>query len=150
MSLQIDEILYLLYPSQVEQGLIKCKEENDGTGVQIYVWNMPIPQPTNQELLALSPSLENQYLSNQIKDKYSTEMQNFIDKAAKSKGYKDGFACAGYFNSTNLQWKAEAEAFVAWRDAIWEYAHQVLDNSTPESYPTLEQFLANAPVIQWP
>lgn len=86
----------------------------------------------------------------QVKKRYEQEMQYVVDSQAQSKGYKDGFSCAGYFNSTNLQWKAEAETFVAWRDGVYEYAYQVLDSSTPESYPTLEQFLADAPTIVWP
>lgn len=109
-------------------------------------FDINISKPTLAELLAIYPVA---FLEQQ-KQLYTERLQEIVDRVAQDKGYKDGFACAGYFNSTNLQWKAEAEAFVAWRDAVWEYAHQVLDNSTPESYPTLEQFLADAPAIVWP
>lgn len=118
--------------------------ENDYSTLSWF--DQSIPKPSLAELEAIFPVA---FLEQQ-KNLYTMQLQDIVDKAAAAKGYKDGFACAGYFNSTNVQWAAEAQAFIAWRDAVWEYAHTVLDNSTPENYPTLEQFLANAPQITWP
>ncbi len=53
--MNIDEILLLKYPSQCAQGKIKFIEENDGKGIVISLWDMPIPQPSLSEILSFEP-----------------------------------------------------------------------------------------------
>jgi len=82
---------------------------------------------------------------------YSNALQNFINEQARSKNYEDGFACASYANSTNLTWKAEATAFISWRDAAWSYAiniqTQVENGQIPA--PSLADFINNVPALNW-
>jgi hypothetical protein len=53
---------------------------------------------------------------------YSYAIQAGIDARARERGYDSGASLASYAASTNVQWRAEAEAFIAWRDARWSYA----------------------------
>lgn len=92
-----------------------------------------------------------QYASlNQIRE-FSIELQNHIDIIARNKNYDNGFACASYANSTNATWKQEAEDFIAWRDSCWQYAIDVQNDVESGSIetPTLEDFITNAPTLNW-
>ena len=42
-----------------------------------------------------------------------------IEDQARALGYNSAAHLAGYAASTVPQWAAEAQAFVAWRDAVW-------------------------------
>lgn len=83
---------------------------------------------------------------------YEREIQSLLDTAAKARRYADGNAMATYGHSTNESWAAEANAFIAWRDAVWQYAYTQLDavkagDITP---PALDAFLASLPTADWP
>lgn len=88
----------------------------------------------------------------EILEEYKDRMQSHVDLKAQEKNYKNGFTCATYTNSTNAQWKAEADAFIAWRDDVWEYAIGVQTQVEAEEIepPTLEDFINNAPSLIWP
>lgn len=83
---------------------------------------------------------------------YRIAIQAHIDATARQRDYDSGVSCASYVNSTVQQWAAEAAAFVAWRDAVWEYAFaeldKVLNGQRPQ--PTIDEFLQELPVMQWP
>jgi len=66
--------------------------------------------------------------------------------------YSSAQSCVSYINSTKPAWKAEAEAFVAWRDDIWEYAFAELAKvqAGERDEPTIEAFIAELPAITWP
>lgn len=79
-------------------------------------------------------------------------IQAHVDAVAQAHDYNDGNALAGYANSTNPLWAAQSGAFIAWRDAVWEHAHAELDNVTAgvRATPTVADFVAELPVIEWP
>jgi hypothetical protein len=83
---------------------------------------------------------------------YSDAIQHHIDTAARSRGYRDGFALAGYVTSTIQGWAEEAIAFIAWRDAVWSHAYvelaKVQGGWRPQ--PTISELIAELPTIQWP
>ena len=81
-----------------------------------------------------------------------TAIQRHIDGVAASRGYRDGFALAGYATSTVPAWAAEAAAFVAWRDAVWGYAYtQLAAVQTGErEQPTVTELVAELPQMEWP
>lgn len=80
-------------------------------------------------------------------------IQAHVDETARSRNYDSGGSLASYVASTNPQWAAEAEAFVAWRDSVWTYAYGELarvetgERSAPASP---DAFIAELPVIEWP
>lgn len=49
-----------------------------------------------------------------------------VEAQAKAMGYNSAANCAGYRDSTVPAWAAEAQAFIAWRDAVWQAAYDEL------------------------
>jgi hypothetical protein len=82
-------------------------------------------------------------------DDYRLAVQAHIDATAIAKLYDSGTSCASYIASTNATWAAEAEAFVAWRDAVWTQVY-VLWADPPDPVPTPEALVASLPAIVWP
>ncbi|TBZ81433.1 MULTISPECIES: hypothetical protein [Rhizobium] len=85
-------------------------------------------------------------------DDYQHAIQRHVDETAVSRRYNDGDALASYVASTVPGWKAEAEAFVAWRDAVWQYAYAELAKVQAEArdQPSIADFLLELPEIVWP
>lgn len=75
-----------------------------------------------------------------------------IENTAKARQYSSAVACASYATSTIPAWKAEAEAFVAWRDSVWAYVFTELGKvQADERQPPLpEAFIAELPSMEWP
>lgn len=112
------------------------------------VWDsQDIPKPTLQEIESAYPDYQF-YL---FKKQSGKLIQDFIDNKAQEKDYGNGIHCASYINSTNLQWKQEAQAFVAWRDEVWLYAYSelALIQAGDKPVPTIEQFLEGLPELNW-
>lgn len=85
-------------------------------------------------------------------DVYRLEIQAMIDAKASERQYDSGATLASYVNSTIEKWAIEAQAFVAWRDAVWLYALVELDKvqKGEREQPSVEVFLAELPVFEWP
>jgi hypothetical protein len=83
---------------------------------------------------------------------YEDAIQAHVDAAARSKLFRDGVTLASYTASTNAQWAAEAQAFVAWRDQVWAYAYQELVRVQVggRAQPSVAEFSAELPLISWP
>lgn len=83
---------------------------------------------------------------------FAKAIQTHIDATAKAKNYGDGTACASYSNSTNPAWAAEAQAFIAWRDAVWVYVYTQLAavQSNQRTAPTVQGFISELPAMVWP
>ena len=82
-------------------------------------------------------------------DDYKTAVQSHLDATAQSRLYTDGNSLATYTTSTNPQWAAEAQAFVAWRDAVWQQVYAMWA-IPPDPVPTPAEVVAGLPVIEWP
>ncbi len=87
----------------------------------------------------------------QLINDYQQSLQDHIDIKAQEKDYLDGNSCASYANSTISEWSNQAHIFIAWRDACWQYAYVVLNNyrDNVENSPSIDEFIANAPTINW-
>lgn len=84
---------------------------------------------------------------------FQNAIQAHVDAVARSRSYADGKALAGYTVSTVPQWAAEAQAFVAWRDAVWLHAYAELAKVEAGERPvpaSPEDFIAELPAIIWP
>jgi len=83
---------------------------------------------------------------------YQAAIQSLVDSAAVSRRYDDGNSLAGYVASTIPAWAAEAQVFVAWRDAVWAHAYTELDKvmNGQRPQPGVADFLAELPPIVWP
>ncbi len=86
-----------------------------------------------------------------IQAAYTAAVEAHVDATARERNYRDATSCASYVASTNTAWAAEAEAFVAWRDAVWSevlavYA-AVLGGA---DLPALPDLIADLPAMVWP
>lgn len=92
----------------------------------------PAPQPTAED--------------------FANAIQAHIDETAKARGYGDGYGLASYVASKVVSWAAEAQAFVAWRDAVWMYAYNELAKvqGGQRPVPTIGQMISELPTINWP
>lgn len=83
---------------------------------------------------------------------YANSIQQHIDSTAQIRQYSDGISLASYDSSTNPAWAAEAQTFVAWRDAVWVYAFTELEKvkAGTRPQPSIDELLAELPVISWP
>ncbi len=83
---------------------------------------------------------------------YENAIQGLVDTTATEKMFRDGVTLASYVASTNPQWAAEAQAFMAWRDAVWSYSYAELAKvqAGEREQPTPEDFLTELPAIVWP
>ena len=69
-----------------------------------------------------------------------------IDAQARALQYNSAAHLAGYATSTVAEWAAEAQAFVAWRDACWLAALALLAQAEGGGEaPSVEDVLAALP-----
>lgn len=148
--MNIVDVCIIMYPGQVEAMNITFRQPEED--ILIDTWNVDgVPRPTEAELAAMIPSLEAAYQLNQLKAASKYLIQNLLDTTAQTKTYNDALHCVSYGLSTNTQWKAEAETFIAWRDDVYETALQILsDVEGGAPVPTEQEFLAELPAIVWP
>jgi len=82
---------------------------------------------------------------------FRAAVQDHLDAKARERQYDNGHTLASYVTSTNATWAAEAQAFVAWRDAVWTYALAELDRvqGKEREVPTVDAFIAELPSLEW-
>jgi len=83
---------------------------------------------------------------------YRSAIQAHVDATARSRDYDSGVSCTSWVASTNPVWAAEAQAFVAWRDAVWAYAYTELAKveAGQREQPNVAALLAELPAMSWP
>lgn len=83
---------------------------------------------------------------------YVDAIQSMLDAKVAERRYLGIISACSYAASTNATFKAEAEACLAWRDAVWLKAYQVLDQVTAGAIPqpTVAELLAMLPTMTWP
>lgn len=83
---------------------------------------------------------------------YGAAVQAYVEATARARGYHDAATCASYIGSTIAAWQADAEAFVAWRDSVWIYVYAQLELvlTGQRAQPTIEEFVLELPIIEWP
>lgn len=83
---------------------------------------------------------------------YGAAVQTHVDAVAKAREFNDGVTAATYLTSTIPRWKADAEAFVAWRDIVWAYSYGELDKvrNGERPQPTIANFINELPAVSWP
>ena len=88
----------------------------------------------------------------QIQREMVATVQKHLDATAKTRGYDGILSLATYATSTNPTFAAEGQAGVQWRDAVWAYCYQVLDDvqAQTRTIPTPAELIAELPVMVWP
>ena len=84
--------------------------------------------------------------------RYEGAIEELLETTAKEKGYKSADRLFNYTSSSNVQWKAEADTFTQWRDDMFEYCYQMLNQvaTGQRSAPTVDELLDELPEIVWP
>lgn len=85
-------------------------------------------------------------------DDYRAAIEEHVDIVAAERDYSGAVSIATYVSSTNSEWATEAQAFIAWRDAVWAYAFTELAKvmGGQRAQPTVADFIAELPVMEWP
>lgn len=90
-----------------------------------------------------------------IQKKLTDAVQNWMDRRAQERGYDNIASACSYIQSTDAVFQAEAEVCVAWRDRVWRYCYNVLDQvmAGQRTIPTAEDLLAELDAelpLVWP
>lgn len=83
---------------------------------------------------------------------FRAAIQSHVDTVATSRRYDSAVSLASYVASNNPAWAAEAQAFVAWRDAVWVYAYAEIDKvlNGQRDQPGIAEFIGELPAMVWP
>jgi hypothetical protein len=81
-----------------------------------------------------------------LRTQISAAIDAHVEERANTLGYNSAAHCASYVTSTVPSWATEAQAFVAWRDAVWlaAFAHAE-DVEAGEAPATVEAAIAALP-----
>lgn len=72
------------------------------------------------------------------------QITRWLDSVVQAKGYDNIVSCASYANSTDPTFKADAQAAIAWRDAVYRRGYEILAD-IPDGVTTPEQVMALLP-----
>ncbi len=102
------------------------------------------------ELVALSPLEQQEALAVRVMQ-YDKALTAHLDKVAAERRYDNRITCslrAGYPGP----YQAEGIAFAAWMDTCLYSAYELLQRiqAGTAAIPTIEEFIASLPVLQWP
>lgn len=88
---------------------------------------------------------------NDIIKELNDAVEAHLDDVVRTKFYRSIESCCSYKDSTNPQYAAEATSAIAWRDAVWEYYVQVINDykNDVRPAPTPEELIAELPTLVW-
>jgi hypothetical protein len=150
--MNIVELCMIKYPGQVECRNIQFGQDTQDSPIVIKHWAVPdIAQPTEAELEAEIPQYQRQFDVETFKSDIDRKIGSLLDSTAQSHGYSNSQSIASYVSSSNVQWHSEAEAFVAWRDQVWEHVYiEYMAIDAGGSIANEDTFMASLPKIVWP
>lgn len=92
------------------------------------------------------------YDESTIKQQLVNAIQVYLDNEAQAHYYDGILSLCSYATSTNLKFGPEGLAGVAWRDACWALGYAVLAEceAGTRTIPTVDELLAEMPVMEWP
>ncbi len=127
---QKDTLVYAYDETNPDQAVLITKAINNGWQDITESWP---PTPTKSQIIST----------------YELAAQNQLDSIAQSWGYDSLLSASSYVNSTVAQYKADALALVAWRDAVWTSAYSIenaINAGTQDLPPTTTAFVALLPL----
>jgi hypothetical protein len=152
MTINIVDVVEYKYPGQILKGNITFRQEWQDSPIEIIKWDVPnVARPLEADLLAEAPQLEHLHQIKQLKDAAQRTLIQVVDSKAQEKGYKDSISITTYVTSSNDTWSAEARAFIDWRDSVYEYSIDILQQVEQGMIPVpeLEEFIGGLPVMVW-
>ena len=150
--MNIVDVCKIKYPNMIEKGLIKFGQDTIPGPILIKYWDVPnTPEPSIEELEAEIPQYQRQFDVETFKSDIDRKVNNLLLSTAQSRGYSSVNSIISYVASSNVQWKAEADAFVTWRDQVWERVYiEYMAIDAGGSIPDEDAFMATLPQIIWP
>ena len=120
-------------------------DDMDGAALTLPIWPQGMTQATPAQIAAITnpPLTQAQQLAI-----YNGAIQGVLDAYAVSKQYDNMNTMVGYVASTNAQFKSDATAAIAWRDAVWTSAYATLaavEAGTTPAPASVSAFLATLP-----
>ena len=87
----------------------------------------------------------------QLQNKLAAAVQQHMDKTVQERNYDNIQSVCTYANSTNDKFRAEAEACIAWRDVIWTYCYQVVEDcmTGKRAVPSTDTLIKELPLLVW-
>lgn len=119
----------------------------------VYAFNADGSQddqiPQDAEMLS-APDVAKLFQSELTEADYAAAVQAHLDAAARARSYDSGTNLASYATSTNPVWAAEAQEFVAWRDAVWAFVYALRADPPVGGDKSVEALIALLPQPEWP
>jgi len=88
----------------------------------------------------------------QLIKRFRALIKNHLSAVATEKEYYNEADIVSYVTSSIAAWKAQAQAFIAWRDQVWVYARQEILKiiNGQRTTPSEAEFINELPQITWP
>ena len=88
----------------------------------------------------------------QIIEEYQAAVQKRLDDFAQERGYNNILSACTYATSLVKRFKAEGQYCVNARDTTWAKCYEILAavEGGTRPMPTLDELLAELPVLTWP
>lgn len=120
-------------------------DDMNGAALTLPIWPQGMTQATAAQIAAITnpPLTQAQQLA-----LYNSSIQGVLDAYAVSLQYDDMNTMVSYVASTNAQFKSDATAAIAWRDAVWTSAYATLaavEAGTTPAPASVAAFLATLP-----
>ena len=146
--MKLSDILPILYPNADFRQEIRIQDDGDGQFIAYWDEGKLGPKPSEQDILDQMPAVQLAFMQKQIE----ISIRELVEAKPLERGYDNVMTLSSYTTSNNAQWKAEADAFIAWRDSVFAYAYQTLADVQAElmPLPSLEDFMAEMPTLTWP
>ena len=113
-------------------------ERDENGNMQLIVCQFVQPEPTPEE----------------IQKKMTDAVQVALDSFAKTRGYDGIMSACSYSNSTDAQFKLEADYCIQLRDTTWRMGYAILAEvkAGTRPIPSVEELIAELPVgsAKWP
>lgn len=83
---------------------------------------------------------------------FTVAVQIHMDAEAKTRNYDSILSLCTYATSKSERFSKEGQAGVDFRDACWTYGYAELEKVAKGTrpQPTIEQFIAELPKMEWP
>lgn len=90
--------------------------------------------------------------ASEIMSALTNAVQSHLDSTARTRNYDGILSACTYATSTVPRFKAEGQACVNWRDAVWSACYGVVATvqAGQRSVPTPEELIAELPPMVWP
>lgn len=142
--LDADHTAFICRVKDPADGWIYLTCHQYASGLELKVWE-------SREYLDIIPA-DDEMTFEAICQLVDIEVQGMIDRKAQEKRYHDGTWLAGYATSTDAEFHADAQKFVAWRDRVWRKCYEIQDaylSGQMERLPTVAEVIAQLPTMEW-